>query len=244
MTSHTRIAVLVSIIAFVMLFFGFGIGYEAGVTQQQTLTLTETNYLTQTVYKFTSTSTTTTYIITLVPLQTISAFESRMIIAGAVKQKLSVGPCAKVQLFNLWYWGKYDYLYAKAPPGMKFVVVRMMFRNVADYRLQLREFTEASTLVESPIIVTNTGERYKWSETYDLKWIWIPGLSAIKGMEHLCVEYRELSIYHEFEPGETIVGDIIFIIPKDEKPVEMFMFYRPEAERNRPLKAVIIVKLE
>ena len=230
MTTVTRLktAVLVSVAVFTMLLLGFAIGYEAGgnvtVTLTQWQTITITSYNTQTIY--TSTSTTVTYTVTLLPPPQTSTYESKMLIVGTIRQELSIGPwkvavlnvseglCAKVQPFHWWYWqGKYDYWrYFKAPPGMKIVVVRMMFRNVADYRVPLYEFTSTSTRLESPVIVTDTGERYSQSSIQPLEPI--PSESVIKSIEHLCVEYRELDTTHELAPGETIVGDFIFIIPQ------------------------------
>jgi hypothetical protein len=68
---------------------------------------------------------------------------------------VSEGSCLKV------YSGfEEEWIYYRAPPGMKFVVVTAIFRNAGDYEASLNEFEEELEYHRTPIIATNAGNTF------------------------------------------------------------------------------------
>jgi len=45
------------------------------------------------------------------------------------------------------------------------------------------------------------------------------------------------------EPGEFVEGDLLFLVPQLERPIEMIMSYSSGAERYG-LRLIIVIKLE
>jgi hypothetical protein len=73
--------------------------------------------------------------------------------------------------------------------------------------------------------------------------------SEAKSIESMCIAVQE-ELDHDFpifsgwfKPGDTDVENMMFILPKDEKPAEMVMMYTPEGNRYSRLKSIIVVRL-
>lgn len=153
---------------------------------------------------------------------------------------VSEGPCLKV------YRGfGEEWTYYRAPPGMKFVVT-VIFRNAGDYEANLNEFDtkfeEGLEYYRAPLIATDTDNTYwLFEELHNLEQVKSP--SEAKALDPLCIAVRNMfpSAYI-LKPGEVSVENMVFVVPKDEKPVELLMI-RMLKEPRLTLKTVIAVKL-
>ena len=183
----------------------------------------------------------------------IEAYGSRILILATLGQRfvagpwevtianVSEGPCLKVYRG----FGEERICY-RAPPGMKFVVVTTIFRNVGDYEANLNEFDtefeEGLEYYRTPLIATDAGNTYwRFEDLYSLEQIKSP--SEAKALDPLCIAVRNMfpSVYI-LKPGEVSVESMVFVVPKDEKPVELLMI-RMLKDPRLTLEAVIVVKL-
>jgi hypothetical protein len=236
----TRRSVITTVvIAIVMLIIGAGLGYGAATTEVKTVTSIKIATTTAVVPK--------------------EAYGSRILLLGTLGQKITVGPweitvvnvsegpCIKVRKENEW-------AYYKAPPGVKIVIATVLFKNAGDYEVDLDEFKvwlgsspRAGIHLESPLIVTDSGNVYECEE-YMSELEEVKSPSEAKSIDSMCIAIQE-ELYYDFptlrgwfKPGDTDIENIMFILPKDEKPVEMVMMYTPEGSRYR-LKSIIVVRL-
>jgi len=244
----TRRSVIITVvIAIAMLIIGAGLGYGAATTEVKTVTSTVIST------KIVTTIVTTTAV---VPKE---AYGSRILLLGTLGQKIAVGPweitvvnvsegpCIKVRKENEW-------VYYKAPPGMKIVIATVLFKNAGDYEVSLYEFEvwlepspTAGVHLKSPLIVTDSGNVYEYKE-YMSELEEVKSPSEAKRIDSMCIAIQEELDYDFptfrgwFKPGDTDIENMMFILPKDEKPVEMVMMYTPEGNRYR-LKSIIVVRL-
>jgi len=123
---------------------------------------------------------------------------------------------------------------------MKAVVVRIKFENIGDYETSLYEFKE-------PLIVTDNNRSYNMIDGLDFYRLLeeIPSRSFAEKIDPLSVEFsRELLFMGvRVEPGKFVEGDLLFLVPQLERPIEMIMSYIPETE-HYALKIIIVIKLE
>jgi hypothetical protein len=249
------------VIALFMLVVGALLGYGAGVSEVRTVTYTYTLVssvtVARTVVESITIPTTLTQTIATTVTNTIAVpievYGSRIIILATLGQTIvagpwevavvnvSEGPCLKV------YRGfREEWIYYRAPPGMKFVAVTTIFRNAGDYEANLNEFaTEFEERLEyyrAPLIATNAGNTYwLFEELHNLEQVKSP--SEAKALNPLCIAVRNMfpSAYI-LKPGEVSVESMVFVVPKDEKPVELLMI-RMLKDPRLTLKTVIAVKL-
>jgi hypothetical protein len=251
------------VIALLMLVVGALLGYGAGVSEVRTATYTYTYTLVSSVTvartvvesitiptALTQTIATTVTKTIVVPIE---VYGSRILILATLGQTIvaspwevaianvSEGPCLKV------YRGfGEEWIYYRASPGMKFVAVTTIFRNAGDYEANLNEFaTEFEERLEyhrTPLIATDAGNTYwLFEELHNLEQVKSP--SEAKALNPLCIAVRNMfpSAYI-LKPGEVSVESMIFVVPKDEKPVELLMI-RMLKDPRLTLKTVIAVKL-
>jgi len=101
--------------------------------------------------------------------------------------------------------------------------------------------------LELPLIVTDSGNVYEYEE-YMSELEEVKSPSEAKRIDSKCIAIQEELDYDFptfrgwFKPGDTDIENMMFILPKDEKPVEMVMMYTPEGNRYR-LKSIIVVRL-
>ena len=224
-------AIAMIIIAIMMFLLGSVIGYEAGEKTVKTETMT------------------TTY--------TIISYggnlsQARSIIIAGLRQPIMVGTW-RITVLNVnesiyikerVYQGQnYSWDYYKAPPGMKAVVVRIKFENVGDYETSLYELNR----YPGPLIVTDNNRSYNMIEGSDFYRLLeeIPSRSFAEKIDPLSVEFSRKLLFMgaRVEPGKFVEGDLLFLVPQLERPIEMIMCYSPMAERYG-LKLIIVVKLE
>jgi|GEM_PF-2511371 len=140
----------------------------------------------------------------------------------------------------------YSWEYYEAPPGMKAVVVRIKFENIGDYTLSLEEFRYWKAF--EPLIITNSNRSYEMKTDYSIKLSRIPSRSFAEKIDPLSVELKELHLSEGVKPGEFIEGDLLFLIPQLEKPIEMIISYSPRIEwgfmTEHYLRLIIVIKLE
>jgi hypothetical protein len=240
----TRRSVIITVvIAIAMLIIGAGLGYGVATTEVKTVTSTK--------------------IVTTTAIVPKEAYGSRILLLGTLGQKIAVGPweitvvnvsegpCIKVRKHFENEWAYY-----KAPPGMKIVIATVLFKNAGDYevnlyyefRVGLQSSPYSAVYLALPLIVTDSGNVYEYKEYMpELEEVKSP--SEAKRIESMCIAIQEEldydfpTLFHgRFKPGDTDVENMMFILPKDEKPVEMVMMYTPEGNRYR-LKSIIVVRL-
>jgi hypothetical protein len=239
----TRRSVIITVvIAIAMLIIGAGLGYGAATTEVRTVTSTK--------------------IVTTTAVVPKEAYGSRILLLGTLGQKIAVGPweitvvnvsegpCIKARKHFENEWAYY-----KAPPGMKIVIVTVLFKNAGDYEVSLYEFVVwlqsspySARYLKLSLIVTDSGNVYEYEE-YMSELEEVKSPSEAKSIESMCIAVQE-ELDHDFpifsgrlKPGDTDVENMMFILPKDEKPVEMVMMYTPEGNRYSRLKSIIVVRL-
>ena len=241
----TRRSVIITVvIAIAMLIIGAGLGYGVATTEVKTVTSTK--------------------IVTTTAIVPKEAYGSRILLLGTLGQKIAVGPweitvvnvsegpCIKVRKHFENEWA-----YHKAPPGMKIVIATVLFKNAGDYevslyyefRVGLQSSPYSAVYLKLPLIVTDSGNVYEYEEyMHELEEVKSP--SEAKRIESMCITIQEELDYDfptfpswlKLKPGDTEVENLMFILPKDEKPVEMVMMYTPEGNRYR-LKSIIVIRL-
>ena len=237
----TRRSVIITVvIAIAMLIIGAGLGYGAATTEIKTVTSTK--------------------IVTTTAVVPKEAYGSRILLLGTLGQKIAVGPweitvinvsegpCIKARKHF-----KNEWTYYKAPPGMKIVIATVLFKNAGDYEVDLDELIaylhprpSAGIYIGIPLIVTDSGNVYEhYDYLSDVEEVKSP--SEAKSIENKCITIQETDVDFPaisglLKPGDTDVENVMFILPKDEKPIEMVMMYTPEGNRYR-LKSIIVVRL-
>ncbi|MCC6055990.1 MAG: hypothetical protein LM583_04880 [Desulfurococcaceae archaeon] len=116
----TRRSIIITVvIAIAMLIIGAGLGYGAATTEVKTVTSIK--------------------IVTTTAVVPKEAYGSRILLLGTLGQKIAVGPweitvvnvsegpCIKVRKENEW-------VYYKAPPGMKIVIATVLFKMLETMR--------------------------------------------------------------------------------------------------------------
>jgi hypothetical protein len=236
---------------------GAGVSEVRTATYTYTLVSTVTVTMTRTIVESIAIPTTLiqTIAITITNTATvpIEVYGSRILVLATLGQRfvagpwevtianVSEGPCLKV------YSGfGEEWKYYRAPPGMKFVVVTTIFRNVGDYEANLNEFDtefeEGLKYHRALLIATNAGNTFwRFEDLQDLEHVKSP--SEAKALDPLCIAVRNVfpSTYI-LRPGEVSVESMVFVVPKDEKSVELLMI-RMLKDPRLTLKAVIVVKL-
>jgi hypothetical protein len=237
----TRRSVIITVvIAIAMLIIGAGLGYGVATTEVKTVTSTK--------------------IVTTTAVVPKEAYGSRILLLGTLGQKIAVGPweitvinvsegpCIKARKHFENEW-----TYYKAPPGMKIVIATVLFKNAGDYEVDLDELIaylhprpSAGIYIGIPLIVTDSGNVYEhYDYLSDVEEVKSP--SEAKSIENKCITIQETDVDFPaisglLKPGDTDVENVMFILPKDEKPIEMVMMYTPEGNRYR-LKSIIVVRL-
>jgi len=132
--------------------------------------------------------------------------------AGIVGQPIQVGnwEIALVRVAEVEYVESEGDYYA-AGEGEKVVVVTLSVRNLG---------REVSRLGSSTfVLVTDAGKSYEKEKVYWLNLL----VNASEEVKGKAVKVRELDAHQALAPGTGTEGDLLFLVPKGEKPVKLYI---------------------
>jgi hypothetical protein len=132
--------------------------------------------------------------------------------AGVVGQPIRVGnwEIALVRVAEVEYVESEGDYYA-AGEGEKVVVATLSVRNLG---------REVSRLGSSTfVLVTDAGRSYEDESVYRLNLL----VNASEEVKGKAVKVRRLDAYQALAPGTGTEGDLLFLVPKGEKPVKLYV---------------------
>lgn len=131
---------------------------------------------------------------------------------GVMGQQISVGnwEIALVRVAEVEYVESEGDYYA-AGEGEKVVVATLSVRNLG---------REVSRLGSSTfVLVTDAGKSYEEESVYRLNLL----VNASEEVKGKAVKVRGLDAYQALAPGTGTEGDLLFLVPKGEKPVKLYI---------------------